>query len=110
MMQQPVKNCRCNHRVTKHTDPFADRTVRRDQDRAFLVTARYPLEEQVGGDSYDTLVFTGNRSDYQLDIVEGMYRITHLALGGQDGTDTVGNIEALRFADQTVEVDQLLFV
>ena len=49
MMQQPVKNCRCNHRVTKHTAPFADRTVRGDQDRAFLVTARYQLEEQVGG-------------------------------------------------------------
>lgn len=63
-----------------------------------------------GGDGYDTLVFTGNRDDYQIDIADGAYRITHLTPGGRDGIDTFGNVEALRFADQTIDADQFLFV
>ena len=63
-----------------------------------------------GGDGYDTLLFSGNRADYQLNIVDGAYQITHLLPDGQDGIDTFANIEALRFADQTVLVDEFQFV
>lgn len=56
-----------------------------------------------GGDGIDTAAYSGNRSDYQLKIVDGSYQLTDLRGGGRsDGVDTIGNVEFLQFADQTV--------
>ena len=49
VVQQPVEYRRGDHHVTEHLAPFADRTVRRDQDAAALVAPRDELEEQVRG-------------------------------------------------------------
>ena len=49
VVQQPVEYRRGDHRVAEHLAPFADRTVRRDQDAAALVAPRDELEEQVRG-------------------------------------------------------------
>ncbi|QXI65774.1 Bifunctional hemolysin/adenylate cyclase (plasmid) [Paracoccus marcusii] len=59
-----------------------------------------------GGDGYDTLIMSGNRADYEIVLDEGMYQVTHLN-NGREGTDRFGNVEALRFADQTVELLEL---
>ncbi|KUL40616.1 hypothetical protein ADL15_06415 [Actinoplanes awajinensis subsp. mycoplanecinus] len=50
----------------------------------------------------DTAVFTGNRSLYAITPVTG-----GLQVAGPDGTDTVRNVELLRFDDQLVDVSGL---
>ena len=57
-----------------------------------------------GSDGFDTLVLTGARADYDIDVVNGMHVITHARGTRSDGIDTFGNIEALRFSDQTMDL------
>jgi hypothetical protein len=55
-----------------------------------------------GGAGTDTAVFSGNRANYVLSGTNGT--ITVKALSGTDGTDTLTNVEYLRFADGTVKI------
>jgi hypothetical protein len=52
-----------------------------------------------GGIGADTAVFSGNYSTYVLtDLGNGSVRVA-----GADGTDTLTNVEALQFSDQTIQ-------
>ena len=50
-----------------------------------------------GGLGSDTVVFSGNRSQYTI-----TYNGSTATVTGPDGTDTISNVEFLRFADQTI--------
>ncbi|WGM32290.1 DUF4214 domain-containing protein [Brevundimonas sp. NIBR11] len=50
-----------------------------------------------GGLGSDTVVFSGNRSQYTI-----TYNGQTATVTGPDGTDTISNVEFLRFADQTI--------
>ena len=53
-----------------------------------------------GGNGFDTAVFLGPRNSYELQIEHDTLTVT--ALDTVEGTDTLNNIEALRFTDQVV--------
>ena len=55
----------------------------------------------------DIAVFTGNAADYEIIVNEGGYVEVHDLRAGKDGTDTVYNMEVLRFKDQDVNVGDL---
>lgn len=66
-----------------------------------------------GGEGVDTAVFSGNLADYTIDIdpVTGVITVTdnEVLLDGNDGVDTLTNVEVLRFKDQDyVVAGQLL--
>lgn len=61
-----------------------------------------------GGMGTDTLIMSGEFSEYSIDIVNGQYVISHIGGTGMDGTDIFVNIENLRFADQTIELNSIL--
>ncbi|HBZ97065.1 MAG TPA: hypothetical protein DEO57_04400 [Phycisphaerales bacterium] len=54
-----------------------------------------------GGQGFDTVVFRGPRTDYVLKQV-GAVRMLRDLVPDRDGTDTLRNIECIRFADATV--------
>lgn len=57
-----------------------------------------------GGAGFNTAVFSGNAGQYTIAAQgDGSVRIT-----GQDGTDTLRNIQQLRFDDGTVDVSDLM--
>jgi len=75
----------------------------------------------LGGDpgaaGYDTVIYSGNRRDYQIQkithtLLSGStidaYRIADLRPGAPDGTDLVTGVEAFRFADATLTEAMLL--
>ncbi len=62
-----------------------------------------------GGAGFDTLVLAGARSEYEIDIVNGLYQISHVGGNRRDGIDTFANIEALKFSDQTVDLGDWIF-
>lgn len=53
----------------------------------------------------DVAVYDGNAADYDISLFEGNYRIIDKRDGSPDGTDIVGNVETLRFADGRVALD-----
>ena len=62
-----------------------------------------------GGDDIDTAVFSGNRADYLIGInADGTYQVTDRRTGGvSDGSDRLGSIEFVEFADGTISFAQL---
>jgi len=59
-----------------------------------------------GGEGMDTAIFKGDYSDYtifDLRKVEGKYVIMD-KISGRDGTDTLVNIEFVKFGDKTIEL------
>ncbi len=60
-----------------------------------------------GGDGIDIAVFAGNRADYQITWNGTQVTVTDLAPGanGDDGTDILTNVEAVRFADGDYALD-----
>src|SRR5262249_28436113 len=54
-----------------------------------------------GGDGNDVAVFAGNMADYKVTTVAGVTTVVDRApfSSGNDGTDTITNVETLRFAD-----------
>ena len=52
----------------------------------------------------DTAVFSGLRAEYDITFGANGITVTHARGGATDGTDIVRNVEALRFADQTITV------
>jgi VCBS repeat-containing protein len=70
------------------------------------------LEGRAGNDilfgrgGYDTAVFSGNRSDYQVNFVStGVVQVIDLRPGSPDGTDTLVEIERALFADEDYSID-----
>ena len=58
-----------------------------------------------GGVGVDTVVFSGNRSNYSISSGgNGKYTVTDNRLGSPNGTDTLSSIERLQFADCTVRM------
>jgi Ca2+-binding RTX toxin-like protein len=56
-----------------------------------------------GGDGIDTAIFSGNQSDYTIEIsVDGLYQ--SIVVDGIDGRDELTKIETLRFDDGEVDV------
>jgi Ca2+-binding RTX toxin-like protein len=58
-----------------------------------------------GGSGTDTAVFSGKRANYVIASSNGVTTVK--ALTGTDGTDTLRNVEGLRFADQTVTLSSI---
>jgi len=57
-----------------------------------------------GGTGYDVVRLAGaKRAEYSFRVDDGKLVMTHLN-GGSDGTDIVGNVEALRFAGASTDV------
>ncbi|HET6918595.1 MAG TPA: Ig-like domain-containing protein, partial [Jiangellaceae bacterium] len=52
----------------------------------------------------DTALFSGLRAEYDITFGTNGITVTHARGGATDGTDTVRNVEALKFADETVAV------
>ncbi len=57
-----------------------------------------------GASANDLAVFSGDLAEYSITTNNGVTTVTHLN-NGQDGTDTLVNVEFLQFADQTVDVN-----
>jgi hypothetical protein len=55
-----------------------------------------------GGPGFDTAVFAGKLADYEITTVNGVTTVVDLdpVAGGNDGKDTLVNVEFLQFADQ----------
>lgn len=62
-----------------------------------------------GGEGIDTIVFKGDRAEYQITQSGDAYQIRHAGGSRFDGFDTFTDVEYLKFADQTLEVADLLF-
>lgn len=61
-----------------------------------------------GSADSDTLVFAGNRADYQFALQpDGSYVATDLRTGSPEGTKTIRNVEFFAFADLTVPSTEL---
>jgi Ca2+-binding RTX toxin-like protein/subtilisin-like proprotein convertase family protein len=59
-----------------------------------------------GGSGNNTAVYSGALADYTVTFIgSATWRVTHK--NGTDGTDTVSNVQQLRFADQTLALDDL---
>ncbi|MBB3118871.1 DUF4214 domain-containing protein [Pseudoduganella violacea] len=56
----------------------------------------------LGGKGADTAVFAGNSKDYQ--VTQEFGKFTVRALNGNDGSDTLINVEKIQFADKTVDI------
>jgi hypothetical protein len=59
-----------------------------------------------GGAGINTAVYAGNASDYDINFV-GKEIIVRDRVAGRDGTDTLTNIELLKFADTTISTSSL---
>lgn len=55
-----------------------------------------------GGSGVDLAIFTGKRSDYLVTSTNGITTVRDLRKGATDGTDTLTNVERLKFSDQFV--------
>lgn len=59
-----------------------------------------------GGSGNNAAVYSGALADYTVTLIgDASWRVTHN--NGTDGTDTVSNVQQLRFADQTLTLDDL---
>jgi hypothetical protein len=64
----------------------------------------------IGGSGFDRAIYSGHRSDYVIDFIDGGFRITHAV----SGTDTLYLVEEINFADyslhlKTDDFDQFLW-
>ncbi len=70
-------------------------------DPGNLVIVR-EIRSNPGAGDVDTAVFSGPRADYDITFLPGRVLVSHTRGAATDGTDTVRNVERLRFADTTV--------
>lgn len=75
-----------------------------DNDRLYGEAGRDLID---GGAGIDVAYYSGNADDYRISIVDGNYRIVDLRDGSPDGTDYLGNVERLNFADRNMGLDPL---
>ena len=64
-------------------------------------------DDPVSVDDVDVII--GPRADYDIDVVNGNWVISHSRGTGRDGVDTFANVEFLKFSDETVAVDDIFF-
>jgi V8-like Glu-specific endopeptidase len=57
-----------------------------------------------GAVGVDTAIFTASKSSYTINISNGVVTVTD-KVGGRDGTDTLFNVERVKFADVSVAFD-----
>jgi RTX calcium-binding nonapeptide repeat (4 copies) len=55
-----------------------------------------------GGDGQDTVVYALNANNYTVTAISGAYQVA--IKSGAEGTDTLRNVESLKFADQTASI------
>lgn len=70
-----------------------------------LLTGRAGNDRIDGGLGTDTVVFSGNRSQYTITYLAPnplTYNGATVTVSGPDGTDILSNVDFLRFADQTI--------
>jgi Calx-beta domain/FG-GAP-like repeat/RTX calcium-binding nonapeptide repeat (4 copies) len=60
-----------------------------------------------GGAGDNTAVFSGKESDYKITVTGGTTTIADLRAGAPDGTDTLTNIQHVKFSDVTVNTSDL---
>ena len=60
------------------------------------------IETPANGDALDTAIFSGPRADYDITFGATATTVVHARGTALDGTDTLRNIERLRFADQEI--------
>jgi hypothetical protein len=60
-----------------------------------------------GGAGDNTAVFSGKESDYKITVNGGTATIADMRAGSPDGTDTITNIQHVKFADGTVNYSDL---
>lgn len=60
------------------------------------------------GGAADTVVFSGKQSDYKIIVTGNTATLQDLRAGSPDGTDTITNIEQVRFSDKTVAYSALV--
>lgn len=61
-----------------------------------------------GGDGADTAVYSGVSTDYKFDYKNNILKITDTNLAdGDDGVDTLANIEKLQFSDKSLDSNML---
>ena len=60
-----------------------------------------------GGAGDNTAVFSGKESDYKITVNGGTATIADLRAGSHDGTDTITNIQHVKFSDMTVNYSDL---
>jgi hypothetical protein len=81
-------------------------TVRNDQISANngddTITGGIGNDTIDGGKGYDTAVFSGDLKSYSISHIGNSYTVR--AKTGTDGTDTVSNVETLKFSDMTVNL------
>ncbi len=63
-----------------------------------------------GGDGFDTVVYAGAAKDYALLQTQTGWTVKDLRANSPDGTDTLRNIEALRFSNGTINTADLATV
>lgn len=81
-----------------------DRLVGRGGDDTLVPGAGHDRID--GGPGFDTLELAGGRADYALAMGRRGLEIRDLV--GEDGFDRVVNVERIRFADATVDLDALI--
>ena len=57
-----------------------------------------------GGTGKDTASYSGNLLDYSINTATNIYQIKDNRTGSNDGTDTLRNIEYIKFSDQTISI------
>ncbi|MBG6185419.1 Ca2+-binding RTX toxin-like protein, partial [Arthrobacter sp. CAN_A214] len=60
-----------------------------------------------GTTDVDTAMFSGARAEYTITKAGAITTVTHTGGTAEDGTDTITNVELLKFTDATVEVSTL---
>ena len=63
-----------------------------------------PAAADTEGD-VDTAIYTGARDEYEITTVDGVTTVAHTGGTGDDGTDTLTNVELLQFTDVTEDLD-----
>ncbi len=56
-----------------------------------------------GNDGVNTVHFSGSRNQYQVEQVNGGYKVTD-AISNRDGVNTLKQVEKLKFSDQTIDL------
>ena len=72
-------------------------------DPGNVVIVREILTGRTSAD-IDTANFSGARDEYDITTTNGVTTVAHAGGTGDDGTDTITNVERLRFTDQTVDL------
>jgi Ca2+-binding RTX toxin-like protein len=88
------------------TGATTDNDVVHGEDGNDVITGGAGTDYLDGGRGIDTVVYSGNRSDYTFTVVGAEIMVTD-KVAGRDGTDYISNFEFLKFADTTITTASL---